>query len=256
MGDSRVGCEGTAIIGLADDPEVAEFLRSLHEICHHAALEFAIRVGRLVVDTFYGGSWERWRKRGKSDPSLRRLARCQDLPLSMAQLYRCVAVSEVSHRLPGFSTWRNIGASHVRAVIGLAEQQQRRLLVEANQGHWTVHRLELEVRALRSAAASRRGRPPLSERSRQVSSIKRWLEDCPESFEAVEWRYLDASMRKALCERVLIVRTRCRKLEAMLGFGDRDVTSNDDVAPNSRKELSTVASLGVRSGSGNPGRAL
>ena len=204
------------------DCEVTEFVRSLHDLCRHAALEFAIRVGQLVIDTFYGGDWARWHCRGKNDPSLRRLARRQDLPISIAQLYRCVGISEVSHRLSGFSTWKNIGATHVRAVIGLVEQHQQQLLEAADEGHWTVQRLEGEVRALQSKARSRRGRPPQSERSRQVSSIKRWLEDCPESFTSVEPRRIDPLMRKVLRARVLFVRERCEQLESILSSENPD----------------------------------
>lgn len=145
------------------DGEIDTFIDELRRICGQATIDLALRVGLLVVETFYGGDVGRWRKRKQHDPSLRRLAARGDLPVSVAQLYRCVAIYEISSDIPAFSTWKYLSVSHVRAVLGLPREAQRRLLAEAEHERWTVLRIEAEARAMRkrktlkarAAAASR-----------------------------------------------------------------------------------------------------
>jgi hypothetical protein len=148
------------------------FVDSLREVCHKATLELALHVGRLVIDTFYQGDVTLWRMHGKGHPSLRMLARRHDLPISPAHLYRCVAIYEISHRVPALSTWKQLGMSHVRAVIGLSQDDQKRLLESAAEGRWTAQRLEFESHCIRGEQRSRRGRPPCpSKRSTSRPSL-------------------------------------------------------------------------------------
>lgn len=179
------------MIGLSHEPENARFstiheettdlfVRKLRGVCSRATLEFAIQVGKLVIDTFYGGNVAHYRARSGNHPSLRSLAGRSDLPVSLSHLYRCVAIYAASYDLPDFSTWKHLGASHVRTVLDLPHEEQRRLLSFAESEAWTVQRLEHEARPLRKGSPSKPGRPPLSEKLRRLSNIKRWLEDCPD----------------------------------------------------------------------------
>ena len=155
-----------------EDSNIDHFVEKLRRVCGRATLDLALNVGRLVVDTFYGGDLTLWRAHGKHHASLRTLARRQDLPISIPHLYRCVAIYEATNWLPDFSTWKHLSVSHVRSVLRLPPEDQRRLLALADEGNWTVQRLDSKVQALQSGKRSGRGRPPISERSRQLISIQ------------------------------------------------------------------------------------
>jgi hypothetical protein len=201
------------------------FIENLRGICAAATLQLALRVGQLVIETFYGGSLGLWRTRRKVHPSLRRLAQRRDLPISPSRLYRCVAIYELGQLLPALCTWKRLGASHVRTVLGMPLGDQRHLLESAERESWSVQRLESEVQRLRRDATSRRGRPPHSERSKRLLVIQRWLEDCPDSLPAIDPDRIDAERRAELHARALAVRNRCAELEASLRSSKTEVSA-------------------------------
>lgn len=200
----------------ASEYVIDEFVETLRGLCSTATLALALRVGRLVVDTFYEGDLALWRACGKGHPSLRCLAKRQDLPMSAPRLYRCVAIYELSQRLPRVSTWKHLGSSHVRIVLGLPENEQEPLLELAELKKWTVQRLESEARRFRGAGVQRRGRPPQSEGSKRLSSIKRWLDECPDSLPTIDPRSIDYETLTALHARVRAVGNKCDEIEATI----------------------------------------
>ena len=131
-------------------PLLDRVVGELNLIARSATLDFALAVGRVIVDGFYGGDLEAWRARGVKDMSFRRLAKHRDLPMSPAALYRSVAVYELSHRLP-LTRWQRVSASHLHVVLPLAQGDQERLLELTDVQRWPVRRLRQEV-ALLSAA--------------------------------------------------------------------------------------------------------
>jgi hypothetical protein len=195
---------------------VEDFVDKLRQVCGQATIDLALRVGLLVVETFYGGDVRRWRSRRREDPSLKCLAARSDLPLSLPQLYRCVAIYEISLELPTFSTWKYLSVSHVRAVLGLPRDAQQKLLSKAEQERWTVLRIEAEVRAVRGVLASKRGRPRRSEHERKLADLSNWLESCPDSFDASVAESIDPRHMAALQGRLRTVRNRLRHLHQML----------------------------------------
>lgn len=198
------------------DARVDAFLDKLRRICGQATIELALRVGFLVVESFYGGDVTRWRRRTRHHPSLKRLAKRNDLPLSLPQLYRCVAIYEISLDLPTFSTWKYLSVSHVRAVLGLPREAQQTLLSRAEEERWTVLRIESEVRAIRSTLPSKRGRPRRSELERKLASLKAWLESCPESLDSTMVEAVDPHGMAALQARIRLVRSKLRDLDKSL----------------------------------------
>lgn len=206
---------GTAMV--VADEAVDQFVETLRGFCRAATVQFALDVGGLVINVFYGGDLAHWRAHGKGRPSLRRLAKRPDLPISAPQLYRCVAIYELSQRLPAISTWKHLGTSHVRTVLGLRPMDQEHLLEFAERERCTVAWLESEVRRIRHGEGKLRGRPPLSLHSKQLLSIERWLDDCPGSLPLLD---ADALRRThgvvALSARVADVRRRCEELDDML----------------------------------------
>jgi hypothetical protein len=122
-------------------------IRELRIITRTATLEFALAVGQVIVDGFYGGDLDAWRSRGAKDVSFRKLAKHPDLPMSPTALYRSVSVYELSRRLP-IEHWQRVSPSHLHAVLPLSQDEQERLLEMTELQSWPVRRLREEVAKL------------------------------------------------------------------------------------------------------------
>lgn len=123
---------------------VEAVVKELNAICKRATFDFAMAVGRLVVDRFYDGDLTRWRVRRAKGTSFRKLARHPDLPLSPSALYRSVAIYEliVKNRIDQLS---HVSTSHVRLLLPLPPDKQLQLLRAAEANRWTVARLRAEI---------------------------------------------------------------------------------------------------------------
>lgn len=160
------------------DTKVEDVVRKLRAAARAAGFEFALKVGKIVVEEFYGGDLQGFRRRGRKEISLRRLAQHPELPMSPSALYRCLAVYELSARMPSFASWRHISVSHVRMVLGLPEDAQRSLLERADDGCWSVARLSQEVRSLQPMRGSPAKPTPIGDLGRLTSHLQRVMEDC------------------------------------------------------------------------------
>lgn len=141
-----------------EDDAVERVVSHLKRVCRNTSLEFALHVGSVIIHYFYGGNTETWRARGPKATSFRRLAEHPELPMSPGALYRCVALFELCDRLDAPSRWRNLGASHLRTVLGLPSELQEKILTRANNDRWTVEALDSEVRKHKEVRKSRGGR--------------------------------------------------------------------------------------------------
>ena len=144
---------------LADTPStyIVELARAIDRRADLSALEFALNVGRLLIVGLYGGNIAAWRAREGREASFRQLAKLTRVSASV--LYRSASIYELSQRLD-LLRWE-LPMSHIRAVLGLAEGDQRRLLTQARREQWTVRRMERECAAIRQTLRVRRvGRPP------------------------------------------------------------------------------------------------
>ena len=164
--------------------QLDEVVHQLNGICRSSSLEFALRVGAVIIHHFYGGDMDAWRERGPKLNSFRRLSEHPDLALSAGALYRCVAIFEMCERLRAASRWRRLGASHLRAVIGLPSAQQEYLLTRANNERWTVQALQAKAQPLR-AGRMRGGRRAQSLLDKQLRTLDRCLEDWGRALESV-----------------------------------------------------------------------
>lgn len=155
-----------------DDDELNRVVLQLGRLVRTASLEFSLRVGALVIHHFYCGDTDAWRARGPKITSFRRLAAHPGLPMSPGALYRCVAIFELCDRLSAPSRWRNLGASHLRAVLSVDVATQERLLAAANAERWTVRILQSEVNRNRDAHSNqkggRRSQPPVVKMLRSI----------------------------------------------------------------------------------------
>jgi hypothetical protein len=157
--------------------EIDIVVAHIKRLARIASLEFALRVGAVIIHHFYEGDAEAWRSRGPKTASFRRLAEHPDLPLSPGSLYRCVALYELCDRLNAPSRWEHLGASHLRLVIGLPPPTQEKLLATANAKRWTVKVLHQEVLLEKAARLTRGGRRAQTPLTRSLMSVRKCLDD-------------------------------------------------------------------------------
>jgi len=154
--------------------ELTLVINKLTQITRESTLDYAIRVGSLIVHYFYDGDTRVWRSKGPKTSSFRRLAERPDLPMSASALCRCVAIFELCERLGVVDRWRRMTVSHLRIVLRLDAEKQCRLLAAADAGCWSVQRLEEEVRPLASASlrpSGRRMKPVLFAQARALDRL-------------------------------------------------------------------------------------
>jgi hypothetical protein len=158
--------------------QVEQIVNEINGICRTSSLEFALRVGAVIIFNFYDGDTKAWRDRGPKLHSFRRLATHPDLLVSPGALYRCVAVFELCDRLRAPSRWRRLGASHLRAVLGVPHDRQESLLALANEQRWSVQHLQTRAQELKEdrARGGRRARSPLEKNLRALDQHLRACE--------------------------------------------------------------------------------
>jgi hypothetical protein len=179
MPDRLTKCSASNITA-ATSEQVDRVVGELNRICKTATFDFAIHVGKLIVDSFYHGDLDAWRYRGSKDVSFRKLATHPDLPMSPSALYRSVAIYEVCARL-GFRRWKHVSTSHVRLVLPLEAADQMRLLQSAEHERWAVRTLRGEIERSYNNASTHRvslgGRKPRSQLRRTMSSLAKCVDE-------------------------------------------------------------------------------
>lgn len=157
--------------------EINLVVAQIKRITRSANLEFALRVGGVIIHHFYEGDTSAWRARGAKSLSFRRLSRHPELPFSAGTLYRCVALFELCERLNAASRWEHLGASHLRVVLGLPPDAQERVLAAANKNRWTVKMLHSSVAREKASSTPRRGRRPQPKLVKSWTAVTRCLEE-------------------------------------------------------------------------------
>lgn len=158
------------------ESQVDQVVFELRKLVRSATLDFSLSVGKLIIEKFYRNDLSRWRQRGPKSASFRKLSTHPELPMSPGALYRCVAVFELVQRV-GVGTLNHLGTSHMRTVLGLAEDQQSDMLQRAERERWTVQRLQREVSMIRARDKHRGGRPPLLPEVKAARALRRTLDE-------------------------------------------------------------------------------
>jgi hypothetical protein len=192
--------------------QVDQVVFELRKLVRSATLDFSLAVGKLIIEKFYRNDLTRWRLRGPKSASFRKLSTHPELPMSPGALYRCVAVFELVQRV-GVGTLNHLGTSHMRTVLGLAEDQQWDMLQRAERERWTVQRLQREVSMIRARDKHRGGRPPLLPEVKAARALRRTLDEVTP--------LLEASRRGNLAPEVLAelaqIETSVRRMSHALG---------------------------------------
>jgi hypothetical protein len=203
------------------DDVVDQVVVELNQLQARVTLETAIEMGRIIVTRFYGGDLRDWREHRSKEVSFRRLAARaeRDLAVSPSNLYRAVALYELTRRL-------NIGAdstltmTHLRSVVGLTEEHQTALLASARAMHWSSERLEREAARVRSTMTQRRGRIPSPPAIRAARKLVRTWQHLESAIDDQAVLHLSAEELQSLYRTMNEVRARLETLTLRLGQGN------------------------------------
>jgi hypothetical protein len=200
------------------EERVRKAIHQLSILTRGATLEFALGVGRIVVDTLYDGDLTAWRSRARKDCALRVLVSNPNLPMSASALYRALAIYELSRRQLLAAGWQHLGVSHLRTVLGLPSDTQNRLLTRAEAEQWTVARLEREVLGLRAPQRTTGGRKPVPA---CIKSIRRIFDlTLPDALAGLDHiQELQASELDELVDKLSQARERLHRIERILSSG-------------------------------------
>jgi hypothetical protein len=203
------------------DP-LEDLVESLAVLGKDVSVEQAVEIGRLVIERLYDGDLSAWRGRGPKAHSLRTLARRAELSVSSSALYRSIALYELSERLGGIDRWAaaGLGVSHVRLVLGLDHENQRRLLDLAVEQAWTVAELEREAAAVRqqgSKRESRGGRPRLPRFLKSIHRLRKASESQDEMFGDLDAACeMQPDQITEIRDVLATIRARCEELDRQL----------------------------------------
>jgi HTH domain found in ParB protein len=190
----------------------------INQIVGATSLQLALSVGSIVVEDLYGGDLGRWRRRGPKERSLRQLANEPSLSISASALYRAMAIYELRVRMHDHPMWEALSVCHIRAVLGLPEHEQRRLLDLALERQWSSKALEEAVASIRCVLKSSRGGRPRKPRFvRSIEHAERAMLDDDTVFGDLEALYaMPSEERQDLARRLSFVRRRCDELSALI----------------------------------------
>jgi hypothetical protein len=154
----------------------------IRDCARAAKLEFASKVGRIVLERFYGGDVAAWHSHGRKDASLRKLAdRLEDAHLSASALYRCVAIHAALQALGPLEQWHRVAPTHVSLVLPLPPDDQAALLREVEENGWSVDELKQRVRATKPV--KQRGRPLVPAFAKAIRKFQRMFSPDGEAFQ-------------------------------------------------------------------------
>ncbi len=184
----------------------------LNAIGRQVTMDFAIAVGKVVVDALHSGNLESWRTAGAKSISFRMLARHPDLPMSPAALCRSVAIYELSQRLE-VARWKRISTSHIRLVLPLPHAEQARLLGLADAHAWPVSRLNEEVASIPSGASrSKGGRRRGPRLRRTMTTLGRCIDEL-EKLLSLPHEEISVETARSVRDAIPCLREVCRKID-------------------------------------------
>ncbi len=181
-------------------------------------LNLALSIGRIVIEELYDGDLTVWRSRGVKEYTLRTLAKNPRLGISASSLYRAIAIYELRVRLGDEQLWNELTVCHIRAILGLPESEQRRLLELAADNAWTTVALEDEAAKIRSQTKSSRGGRPRKPRfARQIEYVEKAFANEDVVFGDIEaLDSMSTAQRDEIRRRLRFVRERCDELASLL----------------------------------------
>src|SRR5689334_19972962 len=141
--------------------------------------------------------------------------------MSPSALYRSVAIYELCERL-GINETQHLSTSHIRLVLPLPENAQRRLLRTAELERWPVVRLRKEIEQVRDRAqaptASPAERQTVDSIASTIHAMERWLQDNDHTTwtDELDLAEIQPDIASAYVSVIQRMRSRCDELENRL----------------------------------------
>ena len=173
---SRVGLPHLPGCQAEDAGQVDRAVRHINATYHRRKLGLALDLGEYLLDTFFGGSSEAFKRYGDSHVSYRSLARHPDLRVSHSFLYVCVMVTVQSRVLPPDVLRSTLTVTHYKHLLAVKDTPTKVALARraASQG-WSTRRLMQAVAEWQTTQGARRrpGRPRLSMVEKSANLVSR-----------------------------------------------------------------------------------
>lgn len=128
---------------ISDDIEVT--VDALCELTRRRGIEFAVDIGRTILEGIYDGDITRLRARIKDCPSLRALAAHPRIPLTATALHHAIHIYLLVRRLPAILD-TDLTPTHLKLVLPLPEDTQADLLRRTVAAGWTTDQLAAAIR--------------------------------------------------------------------------------------------------------------
>jgi hypothetical protein len=226
--DTSTADEAELLPASVSDEAIAAAAEAINKVVRDSALEALLAVGKIVIDTCYAGDLDAWRERGDADVSFRALAGYEGLGVSPAGLSRAVGLVDLDDRL-GIREREALTATHFRAVLGLPERTQVRLLDQAEKKGWAAKQLEAQATKARRKKGEKRGRPPLPAFQKTVNRFAKMLDADDESFGGLEEiAEMDEDQALQLYQTVTGMKLKLEALQEALQGRAKGLTTGDD----------------------------
>jgi hypothetical protein len=198
------------------EPVIDAVFDEIRQLHRGASVELWLRIGELILRNFYEGDLEQWRERGPKDSSFRSLAaKFEDGDISATRLSRMVGVYALGQRF-GVAALQQLSTSHLVAVLGLEEEDQRRLIAQATLEGLSTRQLQEAATALRDKQRGG-GRRPLPAFVKSIRKMGRMLQEEESSFAGLDQvEALDQAEAKRLYEALVAMKARCETLQLAL----------------------------------------
>jgi len=143
---------------VSDSDRIEHVVRLINAVGKKLTFVLVVSVGKLVIEHFFAGDFQAWRKRHKKDVSLRKLSNHPALAMEPSELYRTVAMYELYQRV-AIDPRGRLSTSHLRYCLPLPESEQERFLRRAEAEGWSVAKLCDEIACARPKRSVSRGGP-------------------------------------------------------------------------------------------------
>lgn len=184
-----------------EEPVLLQIVSRLNEIERQTGIERTLSIGELILERFFAGDASVWRDRRRNkNNSIRRLASRDDCPLGKSALNEAVGVFVATRKIPCVRTYGHISASHVAAVLSLSIEEQKSMLLEAQQGAWSVRHLKEVVTSRNRERGERRGRPKSAPVTGSVGSLRGLVRGCHKALRELDGVTLHPDIRGELLD--------------------------------------------------------
>jgi hypothetical protein len=194
LGRSSTSVEVVQVLdGSPAEADLEEIVAQIRALKRDATFLFVSALGRLIIDRFYGGDLNIWRREGAKNLGLRRLAQRLSteagLGLDASALSRAVGIYGLVSGIAGVATSQHLKVGHFVAVLALEPADAERLLLTAEAERWPVRTLREEA-AKRVATHTdpirkRPGRKPTPAFARGIRQFRTLLDRRDELLDSV-----------------------------------------------------------------------